>query len=136
MASIRVLVADDHDVARTLVVQTLQAIGFDVIAVADGQAALESAMTCRPELMMIDVNMPGLNGFEVLRRVKSIPELRHIPTVMLTASGSSKDIAEALEAGASDYLTKPFSPAELLARVRRLAREIEGAMEIRLRAAG
>jgi DNA-binding response OmpR family regulator len=136
MAHIRVLVAEDHEVARTLVVQTLQAIGFEVTAVGDGDAALESAHACRPELMIVDVNMPRADGFEVLRRVKASPELRHVPVVMLTASGSSQDVARALEAGAADYLTKPFSPAELLARVRRLAREIQTAAQIRLRETG
>ena len=134
--TIRVLVADDHEVARTLVVHTLQAIGFDVMAVADGRAALEQAATYRPALMLIDVNMPELNGFELLRRLKTTPELQNIPVVMLTASGSSQDIAEALDIGAADYLTKPFSPAELLARVRRLARDIEKAAALPLRAAG
>lgn len=133
---VRVLVADDHEVARTLVVHTLEAIGFDVIAVADGRAALETAGICQPALMLIDVNMPELNGFEVLRRLKATPGLQAIPVIMLTASGSSQDIAEALEIGAADYLTKPFSPAELLARVRRLARDIEKAAAPALRAAG
>lgn len=125
--TIRALVADDHEVARTLVVHTLQAIGFDVVAVGDGRAALEQAEVCRPALVLIDVNMPELNGFEVLRRLKATPELQNVPVVMLTASGAAKDVAEALDIGAADYLTKPFSPAELLARVRRLAREIERA---------
>jgi DNA-binding response OmpR family regulator len=135
MTHIRVLVAEDHDVARTLVAQTLQAIGFEVTAVADGDAALESALTCRPELMIVDVNMPQADGFEVLRRVKAEPQLRHIPVVMLTASGSSHDVARALDAGAADYLTKPFSPAELLARVRRLTRQIQTAAQMRMREA-
>lgn len=134
--TIRVLVADDHEVARTLVVHTLQAIGFDVMAVADGRAALEHAATYRPALMLIDVNMPELNGFELLKRLKTTPELQNIPVVMLTASGSSQDIAEALDIGAADYLTKPFSPAELLARVRRLARDIEKAAAPALPTAG
>jgi DNA-binding response OmpR family regulator len=133
--NIRVLVADDHEVARTLVVHALQALGFDVVAVEDGAAALEQARLCRPALLLVDVNMPAPNGFEVLRQVKSSPELRHIPVVMLTASGSSQDIAEALDMGAADYLTKPFSPAELLARVRRLARDITKAAEISQRLA-
>ena len=136
MADIRVIVADDHEVARTLVVQTLQSIGFEVVGVGDGQAAVESALGRLPELMLIDVNMPGSNGFDVLQRVKSAPELAHIPVVMLTASGASQDVAKALELGAADYLTKPFSPAELLARVSRLAREIQAAADIRLQRGG
>lgn len=134
--TIRVLVADDHEMARTMVVHTLQAIGFEVFAVADGRAAFEGAETYRPALMLIDVNMPELNGFEVLQRIKATPQLRHIPVVMLTASGTSQHIAQALDMGAADYLTKPFSPAELLARVRRLARDIERAATASVRAAG
>ena len=134
--TIRVLVADDHEVARTLVVHTLQAIGFEVYAVADGKAALEGAATFAPALMMIDVNMPEANGFEVLQQIKATPALSHIPIVMLTAAGTSQDIARALDMGAADYLTKPFSPAELLARVRRLARDIERASKISLRPTG
>jgi DNA-binding response OmpR family regulator len=134
--TIRVLVADDHEVARTLVVHTLQAIGFEVFAVADGRAALEAAETYRPALMMIDVNMPGASGFEVLQQIKSTAGLAHIPVVMLTAAGTSQDIAQALDMGAADYLTKPFSPAELLARVRRLARDIERASRVSLQATG
>lgn len=134
--TIRVLVADDHEVARTLVVHTLQAIGFEVFAVADGRAALEAAETYRPALMMIDVNMPGASGFEVLQQIKSTAGLAHIPVVMLTAAGTSQDIAQALDIGAADYLTKPFSPAELLARVRRLARDIERASRVSLQATG
>jgi two-component system phosphate regulon response regulator PhoB len=136
MANIRVIVADDHEVARTLVAQTLESIGFEVVGVADGQAAVESALERLPELMLIDVNMPGSNGFDVVRRIKGTPELAHIPVVMLTASGASQDVAQALELGAADYLTKPFSPAELLARVSRLAREIQAAADIRLSRAG
>ena len=132
MAKIRVVVADDHEVARKLVAQTLESIGFDVVGVADGHAAVESAGTRLPELMLVDVNMPGLNGFEVLRRIKNAPDLAHIPVVMLTASGASEDVARALDLGAADYLTKPFSPAELLARVSRLARQIRAAADIRL----
>jgi putative two-component system response regulator len=86
--------------------------------------------------MMVDVNMPESNGFEVLQQIKSTPALSHIPVVMLTASGGSQDIARALDMGAADYLTKPFSPAELLARVRRLARDIERASKVTLQQTG
>jgi two-component system chemotaxis response regulator CheY len=124
MSKPRVLVADDHEVARMLVVQTLEAIGFEVTAVADGRSALESARMVRPDLMLLDVNMPELNGFDLLREVKASPDIQQIPVIMLTASGMSRDIAEALAMGAADYITKPFSPAELLARVRRVAKDM------------
>jgi two-component system response regulator MtrA len=121
-----VLVADDHDVARTLVVHTLTAIGFEVVAVADGGAALEAARAQRPSMMLIDVNMPVMNGFELLRALKADANLADIPVIMLTASDASNDVVAALDSGAADYITKPFSPAELLARLKRVKRAMDG----------
>jgi DNA-binding response OmpR family regulator len=79
--------------------------------------------------MLLDVNMPGMDGFELLRRIKRDPHLCDTPIVMLTASGMSRDVVEALEIGAADYITKPFSPAELMARVRRIMRDSDARIQ-------
>ena len=117
-----VLIADDHAVARALLVHAVTAAGYEVLAVEDGGAALEAVRLHRPTALLLDVHMPVMDGFEVLRRLKHDPQMSETAVVMLTASGLPDDIVEALDLGAADYVTKPFNPAELIARVRRIAR--------------
>src|SRR3712207_5006750 len=90
---------------------------FEVEAVGDGRAALGAAEARRPDLLLADVMMPGLDGFGLLRAVRASPALRHLPVVMLSARAGEEARIEGLEAGADDYLVKPFSARELLARV-------------------
>ena len=94
--------------------------GFEVITAADGEQALAAAKSALPDLVILDAMMPGLDGFEVLRRLKEDPSTREIVVVMLTARRLEHDIVGGLKIGAADYIVKPFLPDELLARVRRL----------------
>ncbi len=116
----RVLVAEDDDLIADLIGHKLRLKGIDVEVIGDGADAWERIRTARPHLVILDGMLPGLDGLEVLRRIREDPELDGIPVVMLTARRREQDIVSALEMGASDYLVKPFMPEELLARVERL----------------
>ena len=112
----RVLVADDNADMRAYICRLL-APSFDVQAVADGQAAIEAIRERAPDLVLADVMMPRLDGFGLLRALRSDPELRDIPVIMLSARAGEENRVEGLQAGADDYLVKPFSARELIARV-------------------
>jgi signal transduction histidine kinase len=114
----RIVLADDNADMRDYVSQLLESQGYTVEAVADGEAALESASKAPPDLILTDVMMPKLNGIQLLKRVREIPELAGTPVVMLSARAGEEAKIEALEAVADDYLAKPFAARELLARVR------------------
>jgi DNA-binding response OmpR family regulator len=115
-----IVVADDDELLRSLVEFKLKARGYNVMAARDGSEALKLIATHTPDLIVLDAMMPGQDGFAVLRHVKSDPRLAGIPVVMLTARRLESDIVGALQAGASDYLIKPFSPEELAVRIARL----------------
>ncbi len=116
----RVLVAEDDDLVADLIGHKLRLRGIDVEVIGDGADAWECIRAERPHLVILDGMLPGLDGLEVLRRIREDPELDGMPVVMLTARRREQDIVSALEMGASDYLVKPFMPEELLARVERL----------------
>ncbi len=116
-ASKLILVADDDDDVRDLVVFRLERAGFEVVAAADGEQALELARERRPDLCLFDVMMPRLDGFEATRRLRAQPELAETPIVLLTASVHESEVQQGLAAGADDYLRKPFAPQELIDRV-------------------
>lgn len=116
----RVLVAEDDDLIADLVAHKLRLKGFDVEIVSDGAEAWERIRAGRPDVVILDGMLPGLDGLEVLRRIREDLVLTTIPVVMLTARRREQDIVNALALGASDYLVKPFMPEELLARVERL----------------
>jgi len=113
----RVLVADDNADLRDYVARLLQAEGYVVDAVGDGEAALEVARAQKPDLLLTDVMMPRLDGFELLKLIRNDPTLTDLPVVMLSARAGEGAQVDGLEAGADDYLAKPFSARELLARV-------------------
>ncbi|MGA7803271.1 response regulator, partial [Bradyrhizobium sp.] len=113
----RVLLADDNSDMRDYV-RRLLAERYDVEVVSDGRAALERAWRRRPDLVLTDIMMPGLDGFGLLQALRSDPELRDVPVIFLSARAGEEAKVEGLEAGADDYLSKPFSARELLARVR------------------
>ncbi|RKG85689.1 hybrid sensor histidine kinase/response regulator [Corallococcus terminator] len=113
----RVLVADDNADMREYVQRVLSP-SFDVTLAADGQAALEAAHASAPDLVLTDVMMPRLGGFGLLRALREAPATRSLPVVMLSARAGEEEAVEGLEAGADDYLVKPFSARELVARVR------------------
>jgi two-component system phosphate regulon response regulator PhoB len=123
MAKELILVVDDEEDIRELVTLNLGREGYQVLACDTGECALETSRTKKPDLIVLDLMLPGLDGLEVCRRLKADPDTRQIPVVMLTAKGEEADIVAGLEIGADDYVTKPFSGRVLVARVRRLLRK-------------
>ena len=113
-----ILVADDEEDVRELVTYRLTRSGYDVIGARDGLEALELATQRAPDLMVLDVMMPKLDGYELTRRVRAEEALRSIPVILLTARSQETDVDRGFEVGADDYLRKPFNPDELVARVR------------------
>ena len=114
----KVLIADDQPNMRQLVRLTLESGHFEILEAKDGDAALEVARAERPDLLFLDWTMPGLAGVEVCRALREDPATAGIRIVMLTARSQDSDRALAEEMGADDYITKPFSPIELLEKVR------------------
>jgi DNA-binding response OmpR family regulator len=125
-----VMVMEDEKEIRDLVRYNLERAGYRVTAVDDGEAGLERLFASRPDALVLDLMLPGRNGLEVLREVRGEPLTRDLPVMILTARGTEMDKLVGFEYGADDYLTKPFSPGELVARVRALlrrARPVEAA---------
>ncbi len=122
----RVLVVDDDATVREVVVDYLRAAGHEVAQAVDGPGALEAVRVNRPDLVVLDVMMPGLDGLEVCRRLRRSSE---VPIVLLTARGSEEERVVGLEIGADDYVTKPFSPRELVLRVDSILRRTSGALD-------
>ena len=115
-----VLVADDDADIRDLVAFKLEQAGFEVIAVEDGQAALDQARSRQPTLAVLDVSMPGISGIEVCRMLRADPATAGMLIIMLTARVQEQDVEGGFSAGADDYVTKPFSPRELVSRIQAL----------------
>jgi two-component system, OmpR family, response regulator ResD len=118
-AEARVLVVDDEPIVRDVLSRYLSREGFEVETAADGQAALDVFEATRPELIVLDLMLPGIDGLEVLRRIRS---RNGAAVIMLTARGEETDRVVGLELGADDYVAKPFSPREVVARVRAVLR--------------
>ncbi len=115
-----VLVAEDEPHIMTLVKFKLRDAGFTVLPAEDGKKTLEIAQTQKPDLILLDVMMPLLNGYEVLEALKKDDNLKNIPVIMLTAKSFQHEVDEAIKKGADDYIIKPFSPAELVERVKKI----------------
>ena len=113
-----ILVVDDEQDILDLVSTNLQRVGYTVITAPDGIAALNVARKGRPDLIVLDLMLPGKDGFTVIKELRQDAEMRRIPVLMLTAKGEVSDKIAGLETGADDYLTKPFSPRELILRIR------------------
>jgi len=117
MAEQILVVDDDPDIARFVEVN-LRSAGYDVSVAGDGEEALEKASVIRPDLVLLDVMMPRIDGFEVAQRLRKNPQTANTSIIMLTAKALSADKVTGLQAGADDYIIKPFDPIELLARVK------------------
>ncbi len=117
-----ILIVDDIEENIEIVRVRLEAQGYEIATAANGREALEQASALRPDLILLDIMMPEMDGIEVTKRLKSDEALRPIPIILLTAKSSIKDVVAGLDAGGDDYLTKPFEPATLVARVRSLLR--------------
>jgi DNA-binding response OmpR family regulator len=113
-----ILVADDEEDVRELITYRLTRSGYDVIDAVDGEDAFRLASERVPDLMVLDVMMPRLDGYELTRRVRAEESLRSVPVILLTARSQETDVGRGFEVGADDYLKKPFNPDELVARVR------------------
>jgi two-component system, cell cycle response regulator len=128
-----VLVAEDSPVIRAVLVEQLQSRGYRVIEAGDGEQALAACFRERPDVVLLDVEMPQLDGHAVLARIKADPRLADIPVVFVTSRVTTEDVVDGLRLGAHDYLRKPFEPSELLARVHAAVRNKALQDELRLR---
>ncbi|HMO26625.1 MAG TPA: response regulator transcription factor, partial [Tepidisphaeraceae bacterium] len=124
-----VLVVDDEKDLLELICFNLQRNGFDVLSADTGTAALDTAIREQPDLIVLDLMLPGIDGLEVTRRLKGDPRTSGIPLIMLTAKAEETDVVVGLTLGADDYITKPFSPKILLARVNTVLRRSEQAAD-------
>jgi two-component system phosphate regulon response regulator PhoB len=113
----KILVAEDETQIADMIAFKLTNGGHEVIRAQDGEQAFMLAGRELPDLILLDAMMPGLSGFEVLRRLKGDPSLREVPVIMVTAKGHERDVLSGLRGGAVDYVVKPFSLKELAARV-------------------
>jgi DNA-binding response OmpR family regulator len=114
----KILIAEDEPDIRELVAFTLRFSGYEVISASNGEEAVKLATVEVPDLVLMDVRMPRMTGYDACRVMKADPDLRHIPIVFLSAKGQETEVQAGLEAGAEEYLLKPFAPMQLIERVR------------------
>ena len=114
----KILIAEDEPDIRELVTFMLRLAGYEVVAASNGEDAVRTAAREIPDLVIMDVRMPRMTGYDACRLMKANPDLRHVPVVFLSAKGQESEIQTGIDAGADEYLLKPFSPAELTNRVR------------------
>lgn len=135
MSSFTILVVEDEDAIREMLTMVLEQSGFNPIATADAQEAQRVLDDTMPDLILLDWMLPTISGVEWARRLKKEPIYRELPIILLTARGEEEDKVRGLEIGADDYMTKPFSPKELIARIRAVLRrsgKIQGSAQIAL----
>jgi two-component system cell cycle response regulator DivK len=114
----RILVVEDHEDNRRIMRDLLMSSGFEVIEAVTGVEGVSAAETYRPDLIMMDIQLPGIDGYEATRRIKANPNLQKVPIIVVTSYALSGDDMKAFEAGCDAYVAKPFSPRELLAKIR------------------
>ncbi|MFA5879377.1 MAG: response regulator transcription factor [Candidatus Margulisiibacteriota bacterium] len=119
----KILVIEDEKDILFLLEYNLKQEGFTVFTVDDGKDAISSVIKFKPDLILLDIMLPNLDGKEILKRLKLDTKYNQIPVIMLTAKSADTDVVSALEIGADDYVTKPFSPAVLIARIRNILRK-------------
>lgn len=116
----KILVAEDERDIRDLITFTLNYAGHVVVSVANGEEAVEAAERELPDIILMDVRMPKMTGYEACQKIKANEKIQHIPVVFLSAKGQEAEIRTGLDSGATEYLLKPFAPMELTARVNEL----------------
>ena len=116
----KILIAEDERDIRDLITFTLTFAGYQVVAAANGEEALQKTRAEIPDLIMMDVRMPKMTGYEACIEMKKDPAIQHIPVVFLSAKGQDSEVNTGLEAGAVEYILKPFSPEELVGHVKDL----------------
>ncbi|HYU17160.1 MAG TPA: response regulator [Chloroflexota bacterium] len=114
----RVLIVEDHEDNRRIVRDLLTSVGYEVLEAVSGEEGVALAEAERPDLILMDIQLPGLDGYEATRQIKANPALREIPIIAVTSYALSGDDVKAREAGCDAYVTKPFSPRDLLAKIR------------------
>jgi two-component system cell cycle response regulator DivK len=114
----RILVVEDQADNRQILRDLLRSVGYEVVESEDGQAALVAAKSQRPDLILMDIQLPLMDGYEATRRIKADPDLRAIPIIAVTSYALSGDEDKAQAAGCDDYVTKPYSPRQLLAKIK------------------
>jgi two-component system, cell cycle response regulator DivK len=114
----RILIVEDQEDNRAILRDLLSRAGYALIEAADGEEGVKLAQTEQPDLILMDIQLPVIDGYEATRRIKGVPELKSIPIIAVTSYALSGDEAKARAAGCDGYVTKPFSPRDLLAKVR------------------
>lgn len=114
-----ILAEDDKTIAR-LIIFKLEKEGFKIIHFLDGERVVDTVSKILPDIVILDIMMPIQDGISILKEIKINPKIKHIPVVILSAKGQEKDIIKGMEIGASDYISKPFSPSELIVRIKRI----------------
>lgn len=135
MPRFNILIVEDEDAIRGMLMMVLEQAGFKSIAAVDAAEAQKVLDEDTPDLILLDWMLPGISGVEWARRLKKVPIYRDLPIILLTARGEEEDTVRGLESGADDYMTKPFSPKELVARIRAVLRrtgKIQGLAQISL----
>ncbi len=121
---IKILVAEDERDIRELIGFTLRFSGYEVELVSNGEEAVKKAPSVQPDLILLDVRMPRMSGYQACDALKKMPATKDIPVVFLSAKGQDNEIQEGLKLGAQDYILKPFAPDELTAQVKRILQDV------------
>ena len=119
----RILVIEDTEDNRQIIRDLLSSVGYELIEAVDGAAGVALAQKEHPDLILMDIQLPEIDGYEATRRIRAIPELKKVPIIAVTSYALSGDEAKTREAGCDGYVAKPFSPRQLLAKVRELLPE-------------
>ena len=121
----KILIVDDELDALTALKRALESDNYNVVEAVDGLSAIKKIKTEKPDIVLLDLMMPEIDGFEVCKRLKSDPLYKHVPIIMLTAKGEINDKIEGIEMGADDYITKPFNLNEIRARIKMVLRRAQ-----------
>jgi two-component system cell cycle response regulator DivK len=122
----RILVVEDQEDNRRIIRDLLASVGYQMIEALDGESGVRLAEAERPDLILMDIQLPGVDGYEATRRIKANPELRSIPVIVVTSYALSGDDVKAMQAGCDAYVAKPFSPRQLLSKIREFLAETSG----------